>query len=151
MNKYKRIFQLIVVLLIVNFGMTVFVLLRRPPHPHHTNPKSRIIQQLNLDRQQIQQFEKIIREHRSHIVPLETKITAAKKKLMQTLIIETPQEQVDSLAHEIGAVQVEIERYHLAHFEAIRALCKPTQQQKFKKLVDELDSIFGPKKPPHNK
>lgn len=108
-----------------------------------------IIQQLELDEKQIQQYEQLIQRHRATIHLLEAEITRTKKRLMQTLIVEKSEAYADSLTSKIGHLQQEIERAHLLHFQQIHALCKPNQQVKFQQLVAELDAIFGPKKPPH--
>lgn len=109
-----------------------------------------IIQQLELDEKQIQQYEQLIQRHRAAIHPLEHEITRTKKRLIQTLIVEQSESFTDSLTLKIGQLQHEIERAHLLHFQQIHKLCKPNQQVKFQQLVTELDAIFGPEKPPHN-
>lgn len=149
MNNYKFLSRITFWLLLLNLGFTLFLLFRKPPHPDRPNPKMHIIQQLELDEKQIQQYEQLIQRHRATIHPLEAEITSAKKRLMQTLIVEKSETYTDSLTSKIGHLQQEIERAHLLHFQQIHALCKPNQQVKFQQLVSELDAIFGPKKPPH--
>lgn len=126
------------------------MIFRKPPHPERPNPKMHIIQQLELDEKQIQQYEQLIQRHRAAIHPLELEITRTKKHLMQTLIVEQLESFTDSFTSKIGQLQQEIERAHLLHFQQIHKLCKPNQQVKFQQLVTELDAIFGPEKPPHN-
>jgi hypothetical protein len=51
----------------------------------------------------------------------------------------------DSLIALLNAYQKQVEETHFKHFEDIKKLCKPEQQDDFKALTEELSKIFAPR------
>ncbi|MGC4058850.1 MAG: hypothetical protein QM743_12135 [Chitinophagaceae bacterium] len=93
-----------------------------------------------MDEAQVDHYEALIRQHRSAVIAIDKETAELKRTLYQSLLVPTNR---DSLINVIGEQQKKIERVNLAHFEDIKALCRPEQQERFKELVQELDQLFN--------
>ncbi|WP_344822692.1 hypothetical protein [Rurimicrobium arvi] len=99
-----------------------------------------------MDEAQVDQYEALIRQHRSAVIAIDKETAGLKRTLYQSLLVPANR---DSLINLIGEQQKNIERVNLAHFEDIKALCRPEQQERFTQLVQELDQLFNhPHHPP---
>jgi len=139
------------VLLLLNVGLTFFLFSSRKHGggpPHGKEPRDIIIHQLNLDDAQVVAYDELIREHRSAIYENDRVIRQLKNELYGHLA-STDQDATatEQLIREINAVQLQIEHIHYGHFEDIKALCKPDQEQAFNKLAEELAQLFSMHKP----
>ena len=147
MNKAKLYGFLCIVLLLSN-GFLLYQSLQPPKKPE--GPKKLIAEKLHLDKQQVVKYEKLIRQHRHAIKKTEKQIGQLKQKLYSGLASENAAEK-DSLIALLGQKQMEIEEIHCAHFEDLKALCRPYQQAYFKNLSKELAHLFDHRRPPHHR
>jgi protein CpxP len=152
MNKLTLVSLLALGLLLVNLVL-IFQQTKsqasRSPKPHE-GPRLEIIERLQLDQTQTNSYDSLIREHRKAIRTLDSQL-AITKKILYTQLLKPQSERLnDSLLNLIAEKSIEIERVHFAHFEDIRALCKPQQEENFNKLVMELQELFD-RKPPKRK
>jgi periplasmic protein CpxP/Spy len=143
-------------LLVINFCVIGFLFLRKPfpaPNGPHSfrpiEPKSRIIEILHFDHEQVAKYEKLIEQHRTSIKLLNYRIRETKSNLYETLREENAAVK-DSLILELGYLQKEIETVHYNHFKEIKSLCKPDQSEYFTKLTFELGDFFGGGRSPHD-
>lgn len=148
MNKIKFLYLLIVVLVLTNIGLVVFMYLHHPPHPMHgEGPKKEIAQKLEFSPEQVEKYEIIIKEHRSSIKEIESKIRTSKNNLY-SLLKSDETDQKDDIINQLGELQKEIENAHFKHFEKLKALCTEKQLNNFNQLTEELGKLFAPPHPP---
>jgi protein CpxP len=151
MSKVKILTIASVCLLLINFVLIGFILLA----PHHYNerigPKNLIINKLELDDRQIQQYEKIIMDHRNDVNATHQTISLLKKELYQTLKQDGDSSKKELLFQNISATQKKMEKVHWNHFIELKALCKDNQLKDFDELANELAVLFTPYKKPHKK
>ncbi|WP_395633914.1 Spy/CpxP family protein refolding chaperone [Flavobacterium sp.] len=151
MERTKLLTITIIGLLLINLVTLGFLFLNGPkpggmPHEGRRQPKTIIIEKLHFDAAQQNEYEKLIRWHRGAIDQLDDSIRQTKNKLYSGLSetnINTKTK--DSLIALLNAYQKQVEETHFKHFEDIKKLCKPEQQEDFKALTEELSRIFAPR------
>jgi hypothetical protein len=151
MERTKLLTITIIGLLLINLATLCFLFLNGPkpggmPHEGRRQPKTIIIEKLHFDAAQQNEYEKLIRWHRGAIDQLDDSIRQTKNKLYSGLSetnINTKTK--DSLIALLNAYQKQVEETHFKHFEDIKKLCKPEQQEDFKALTEELSRIFAPR------
>lgn len=145
MNKVRLLSILVGGLLILNLAVLwVFTRGDRPGGPHH-RPREIIIDRLKFDQAQVDEYDGLIKIHRSSIDEAQYQIMGIKKELYQKLddaSVDTI--QVQQLTDSIAAVQDRIEKIHFYHFRDIRALCKGEQIARFDAFSEELAELFAP-------
>lgn len=160
MEKQRFVTFTIIALLLINLGTLGYLFALgsdhgpRPPHPPHgrMDPKSVIIERLQLNKEQQVAYEALIQEHRSAIDEIETSSNTSKNQLYMLLNDSIENKAVkDSLIAAIAANQKVIEQIHFDHFKAIKKICKPEQLKNFEALTEELSALFSkPRRPPHD-
>lgn len=149
MNKTSLLTVAVIVLFLMNIGMIAFLIFTKPPRPEEGrgregNPKQVIIERLHFDREQVEQYEALILQHRQEIRTAGDAIEQTKKELYSTL--SAPDAAVeDSLIGVIGGLLERIEHAHFKHVLAIKALCRPEQIKDFNEFSEELSGLFQPK------
>ena len=108
-------------------------------------PKNIIIERLHFDKEQIEQYEKLIDEHQSSIKTTRDSIRMTKNDLYQTLNNESFAGK-DSLLVRLSVLQKQIELIHYNHFAQLKKLCKPGQLNAFNDLTKDLARFFAPPK-----
>ncbi|MGL2964605.1 Spy/CpxP family protein refolding chaperone [Flavobacterium sp. RSB2_4_14] len=157
MEKTKLLTITIIGLLLLNLATLGFLFVsgpKGPKSPHdrlegRPEPKEIIIEKLHLDAHQQKEYENLIQWHRGEIRQLEDTIHEAKEKLYSELMQpEVNVKTKDSLITLLARSQKQIEETHFKHFEDIKKLCKPEQQEYFNDLTEELGKLFSRNKPP---
>lgn len=146
MTKHRFYLLVIAVLLALNgilIGKIAFW-----NRPVHREPREIIIEQLDLNEQQVSDYDKLIRAHRSAIRQKDRELREWKDSLYQQLRNPDTDPGPDSLIARINSIQREIEYIHYHHFQDIRTLCRADQLIHFNELVHELGELFSSKKPP---
>ena len=156
MNKPKLLTIAVVGLLLLNLGMITMFLFKGKPPRHEDGkqgegPKKIIIERLNFDEGQQQQYEVIITEHRSKIRELNKRSRDLHDQLYSLLKNNTIDKPIsDSLIKTIAENQKAIDNLNFDHFQKIKAICKVSQIENFNGLVLDLTHLFGPKNGPRN-
>ena len=151
MERTKLLTITIIGLLLINLATLGFVFLNGPkpggmPHEGRPLPKDIIIDKLHFDANQQKEYEKLIRWHRGKIDQLDDSIRQTKNTLYSGLTeSDTNTKAKDSLIALLNSYQKQVEETHFKHFEDIKKLCKPEQQEDFKALTTELSRIFAPR------
>lgn len=143
MNKNKFYTSIIIVLVILNIFLLAFHFFIKPENNHDRKsirPRDVIIQKLNFDDTQIEQYEKLISKHQQDIMQLDDEIFSLKGILYQQLNLE--KYAIDSLTNEIAIKQVEVEKIHFNHLLDIKKLCKKEQLPAYHELTKEFSKIF---------
>lgn len=144
MTKSKLLTIAVVLLLAVNLLQLWFVATHNGRKRVPEGPKDIIIEKLGFDKEQQQRYLEMIRWHRTQIREREKQILSVKKALYATLNDSAASGSKDSLLHELGQLQTQIERVHYQHFEDIRSVCKPGQMERYEAFTREIDQLFGP-------
>lgn len=141
MTKLKFLSITSILLLVANL-MLVGFLVAHGPHPEKREPKEVIIKALQLDKNQVVEYQKLIAWHRQHLEPLLQQMGALKNQLYSSLQDTQAAASNDSLIVEIGKVQMEMERVHCQHFRDIGKLCRPEQLPAFDALCSRISKLF---------
>lgn len=145
MTKIRVLSIGVICLVLLNIALIAGVFIGGP-RPFKA-PKGFIIEKLELTPDQVIMYEKLIIAHRASVADNGKNIKELKHKLYQTLITGDKIKQLE-LLDEISKSQQMIELLHLRHFNDIKGLCTPEQQEKFSSLIEELPYLFAP---PHHK
>lgn len=94
--------------------------------------------ELDLNEEQIKEFESHREKFRIETEPILDSIRAKRKELMDKIAAEKPNvEKLDKLAEEIGALETRLKKKTTAHLLEGKALLTPEQQKKFFSLFKE--------------
>jgi len=115
--------------------------------PPEEKPKMIIIERLHFNKEQVDQYEQLIDQHRRSIKELDEQMRKTKNDLYSTLI-DNSSVSKDSLENKLGQIQKQIEETHYNHFADIKKLCKPDQLKYFNDLTTDLAKFFAPGKNP---
>lgn len=148
MNKTIKI--IIALLLVSNLMLIAFLYLGKPKNNHGNPPMEMIIEQLDFDKTQKDEFKKLMDSHRNEIQTIHKKITSIKNEIYRELKNDNPMLN-DSLLKKFVSGVKEIETLHFNHFLDIKNLSSNSQKEKFNEMADELGTIFQPSKGPKNK
>ena len=150
MSKIKLLSIISITLLITNLSLVGYMFIQKGKLPKGEGPRNLIIEKLGFDEIQTQAYDKLIDWHRHEIRNTEELILSVKNELYNHLSNDSDTAICDSLIHEIGNLQISIERIHLKHFKDIKSICKKEQLPAFEKLTGELAKLFtkGRPKPP---
>jgi len=143
MSKLKFLSIIAIGLLISNILLIGVLVFKKPPLPPHLKPRAIVIERLNLNEAQVKQYDELIQSHRREINTKETTIIELKNKLYTGITDTNNKGFNDSIATEIGKLQVDIEHIHYKHFEDIGGLCNETQKPLYEALIKEIAGVFA--------
>ena len=152
MNKTKFLSLAVIVLVILNVFILFFMFFSKENHSRHKKmPNEIIIEQLNFDKKQITEYDKLIQNHRKTIRELDGSIRNTKGELYFLLSSDSiSSTQKDSLVLQLATFQKEIEVTHFNHFLAIKKICKKEQLADYKNLTNEFCRLFESNKNPRH-
>ena len=151
MNKTKLLSFAVIALLLLNFGILVFLFLSKDKDGPRGRkmPREIVIEKLHFNDNQIIEYDKKIKIHRETITTLDDSIKVVKNELYQLLNFETVDlVKKDSLYSKLANYQKQVETTHFNHFLEIKAICKKEQLADYNDLTKELSSLFAPKRKP---
>jgi periplasmic protein CpxP/Spy len=134
---------LVAIALIINAATLIFFWYNRPPQEgkRGLKPGRVLIEELKLDEKQQVLFQPLRdQHHQAHDSLLQ--IIAAQRQILYS------QKQVanDTILHQIGLLQQEIERVTYDHFKEVRKICTPEQQAQLDILLGKtVQNILMPK------
>lgn len=116
-----------------------------PPMDRSDTPERFIQRELDLNEEQVKEFEAQRERFKIETEPLLDSIKAKRKELRDEIATEGPNvEKLDKLAEEIGALEITLKKKTTAHLLEGKALLTPEQQKKFFSLFKEgRDRIKG--------
>ena len=139
--------KIIVILLILSNVISIgFLIMSKKKHPHPHSPKKIIIEKLNFDENQEQEFVNLIEVHRNEVKKTHQAIGRLKDELYKELKNENPVMN-DSLFQEVTTTVMKLEKLNYEHFKDIKGLCTDSQLENFSHLIDQLGTLFQPKRP----
>ena len=105
----------------------------RPDIPMHF-----IKQQLDLNEEQVKEFETQIKKLKIETEPILDSLKTKRKDLMNEIAAEQPSmDKLDKLTEEIGALQAALQKKTIMHLLKEKSFLTPEQQQKFFSLLKE--------------
>jgi len=152
MDKIKLLTFSVIALLLMNIVALVYFFQSHSKEGHNgpdgQRPARIIIEKLQFDEKQQEEYQKLIHWHRSNVDQLDQQVRKTKQELyLQLVKPEVDSKAKDSLINNIVSIQKQIEEVHFKHFQDIKKLCTPKQQKDFDELTKELSKIFGHPKP----
>jgi Spy/CpxP family protein refolding chaperone len=154
MNKLRFLSIIAVLLLVLNGGTLIYLLREqgmedRPPHPGN-DAADFIIEKLQLDDQQQQQFAGLRQQHRNTIHEAQDEDRRLHDLYFSLLKTDSPDKAtVDSVSALMANQRSIIETATFTHFQQLRKLCREDQKKHFDMIINEIARrIGGPKGPP---
>jgi len=150
-SKNKLLTWLVLLLLVANAATLTLFWLGRAKHPPQPkgSPKDFLVTELKLDSQQQQQLEVLVKEHREAAEQLRGKTKEAKEHFFDLLKQPAVSDSAkQTAAKAVSAITEELDLLTLNHFQKVRALCTPAQQEKFDEIIHQLTNMMAQPRPP---
>jgi periplasmic protein CpxP/Spy len=149
--KNKLLTWLVVLLLVANAATIAFFWLgktKQPPGPQG-GARDFLVKELNLDAKQQELFSEMVKEHRSSAEKIRPQIRKAKEAFFDLLKQPGISDSMKLAAAEQVSVQTEaLDLLTFAHFQKLRSICTPVQQQKFDLIIHDILRSMGQPRPP---
>jgi periplasmic protein CpxP/Spy len=108
-----------------------------------------ITRELGLDSSQQQQYGQLRQAHRAAAESFRTQINGQKDSLFALLKQGNPGDAAKNAATaKIAALTQQLELLHFNHFQQLRAICTPAQQQKFDNILHDIVRRMSMPPPP---
>lgn len=134
MNK-KRVFIIVIILLICSNAFTVFLLVKGKQHRNHP---PFISEKIGLTGEKLAKVIKIEENHFVKMKPLTTKIHLKQAELFSSLANSNVSKQ-DSIKNEISNMERDRQNTLFEHFRTIYGICSIEEK---KKLLEEINNHF---------
>jgi periplasmic protein CpxP/Spy len=149
--KNKLLTWLVVLLLVANAATIAFFWLgktKQPPGPQG-GARDFLVKELNLDAKQQELFSEMVKEHRSSAEQIRPQIRKAKEAFFDLLKQPGISDSMKLAAAKQVSLQTEaLDLLTFAHFQKLRSICTPAQQQKFDAVIHDIIRLMGQPRPP---
>ena len=136
--------KLVILFLVLSNAIALgFLFFNNKTHSQPPKPMEVIVEKLQFDENQQQEFTKLVRVHRKDVKSKHQSIVRLKNDMYQGLKKEIPVVN-DSLLNLVVNSMKELERIHYKHFMDIKNLCDSSQRTNFNELADNLGFLFQP-------
>ena len=152
MDNAKFLKTVIIILLLINIGTLAFMWMQYPRHgmppPHPPEIGKYLMHELQFTEVQKNQYEELRDEHRHMMDGLREKSKDFHDVFFE-LLGNNPidSNKVTQLADSITAIQKEIEISTFYHFQKVRMICSPAQQNKFDDVIKDALRMMAPRPP----
>ncbi len=152
-SRYRLGLWTIIVLVVLNIGSIGLLWYertdQRPEQPlrgDRPTPEDFLAREVGMDDEQVATFRELRKEHFRETDPIKAEIHRLGRQMMGELFATTPDTaRVRQLSLELGEKQAEFELGVYRHFEDVKSICQPDQQEQLKGLIlDALRSKFPP-------
>jgi Spy/CpxP family protein refolding chaperone len=162
-EKNKFLIWSILALIILNIGSLGLLWYKEvtkplqppPPLEQRVNPEKFLENEMQLNKDQSEAFRELRRKHQEETGEIRRDIHRLSKDIVDELYKPKPDTaRVTALSDEIGRKQAEFERALYNHFNNLKQICNPNQQEKLHKLLFELldkTKLDRPPQPPENR
>lgn len=153
MDKTKVLGFAVIALFLLNIGILGFLFFSKEKEDSRGRkmPREIVIEKLHFDKNQIKEYDKVIKKHQQTIRVIDDSIRNTRNELYQLLNAETVNSaKRDSLYLKFASFQKQIETTHFNHFVEIKMICKKEQLSDFENLTEELSKIFNNGRKPRN-
>jgi len=143
--------KLVILFLVLSNAIALgFLFFDNKTHSQPPKPMEVIVEKLQFDENQQQEFTKLVRVHRKDVKSIHQSIVRLKNNMYQGLKKEIPVVN-DSLLTLVANSVKELERIHYEHFMDIKNLCDSSQRTNFNELANNLGFLFQPQSPKEQK
>jgi periplasmic protein CpxP/Spy len=150
-SKNNILTLLVVLLLIANIAsIAIFWLGKgKPPNGRHAgSPASFLIKALQFDSIQQQKFSVLRQEHHDSAEKIREEIKDGKKRFFDLLKTTNLSDTAIQTAAKVISIRSEkLDLLTFNHFQKVRAICSPAQQQKFDDIILEMTNMIASQQP----
>lgn len=156
-NKNKWLTALVLLLVLGNLASLAYLWIgrgRQAPPPQPARADAFIIRELQLDATQQQQYRRLVEEHRRRTQDIRANIRAAKDEFFGLLQdTATTDSAKTAAAARISRFTEELDLVTFQHFQQVRAICTPQQQQHFDEIIRKVIGMMagGPQGSPQGR
>jgi protein CpxP len=153
MKKDRLLWVLIILLVIINISGLIFIISERHPRPGKEFDEV-LIHELGLSNDQIKQFDVLKRDHHQRMMKLDQEMRPIFEDYFNLLTQTKDPTKKDSLEKILSARYQEKIKVTYQHFDDLKAICTPEQQEKLSNIVPFLMQVISPEKnmgPPRRK
>ncbi len=143
---------IIIAVLLISNGMLAYKIMYSSnkhghrQHKKHATPKDEVVEALDFDETQQDQYEATIKNHRNQINNKEQEIRA-KKEQFYLLLNESNDTLKSQIMTDLSSLKSDIETIHFNHFLEIKSICRVDQLDRYNSLIQKLGGLFSPKTP----
>ncbi|MBU3659439.1 MAG: hypothetical protein FGM14_06205 [Flavobacteriales bacterium] len=145
----KKTLQIVIVLLVLMNGVSLYFLFRPHKHPHHFRRPPSIVDVLAIKGESVQQIKAIEEVHFTQKGKLINEIRTNKRKVYQLIGTKFKAQTLDSLLSVINSNNYKMEKMTFDYFEQLRTIVPKEKQKELDKFV--IDVIANHPGPPKHK
>ena len=141
----KKVLQIVIVLLVIMNGVSLYFLFR--PHPHHFRRPPSIVDVLEIEGESVAKIQKLENAHFTQKGILMDEIRANKRKVYKLLGTKFKAQTLDSLLSIINSKNYKAEKMTFDYFVNLRTIVPKEKQKELDKFViDVIANHPGPQK-----
>jgi periplasmic protein CpxP/Spy len=152
MNNVRMLKSVIIVLVLINIGTLTFMWFNNPVRRQSARPQFApgfLVKELELSGSQQKDYLSLRNNHRMMLKQLQERDKALHNRFFDQLFSDVPgSKNVGDLADSIAENRREMEILTYDHFNQVRQMLTPEQQEKFGKIFDEVLRMVLPPPPP---
>jgi Spy/CpxP family protein refolding chaperone len=143
---------IILVLVILNIGLLTFIVIQNTTNKDynktHEIRQQRVSQfmhnELNLSPEQRDIFRESSQEYFHSMKDISSDIKDIKKKIYNEIFESKypDNEKVDKLLDKLNKKQKELEKEQIKHFQNLKEVCNPEQEEKLKEIMNEMIDVM---------
>jgi hypothetical protein len=143
----KKVLQIVIVLLVIMNGVSIYFLFR--PHPHHFRRPPSIVDVLDIKGESVSKIKAIEEVHFTQKGILMDEIRANKRKVYKLIGTKFKAQTLDSLLSIINSKNYKAEKMTFDYFVNLRTIVPKEKQKELDKFV--IDVIANHPGPPKRK
>jgi hypothetical protein len=143
----KKILQIVIVLLVIMNGVSLYFLFR--PHPHHFKRPPSIVDVLDIEGESVSKIKAIEEDHFTQKGMLMDEIRANKRKVYKLIGTKFKTQTLDSLLSLINSKNYMAEKMTFDYFVKLKTIVPKEKQKELDKFV--IDVIANHPGPPKRK
>jgi hypothetical protein len=143
----KKVLQIVIVLLVIMNGVSLYFLFR--PHPHHFRRPPSIVDVLDIEGESVSKIKAIEEDHFTQKGMLMDEIRANKRKVYKLIGTKFKAQTLDSLLSLINSKNYMAEKMTFDYFLNLRTIVPKEKQKDLDKFV--IDVIANQPGPPKRK
>ena len=143
----KKVLQIVIVLLVIMNGVSLYFLFR--PHPHHFRRPPSIVDVLDIEGESVSKIKAMEEVHFTQKGMLMDEIRANKRKVYKLLRTKFKAQTLDSLLSIINSKNYKAEKMTFDYFVNLRTIVPKEKQKDLDKFV--IDVIANHPGPPRRK
>ncbi len=141
----KKVLQIVIVLLVIINGVSLYFLFR--PHPHHFRRPPSIVDVLDIEGESVAKIQKLENAHFTQKGTLMDEIRANKRKVYKLIGTKFKAQTLDSLLSIINSKNYKAEKMTFDYFVNLRTIVPKEKQKELDKFViDVIANHPGPPK-----